>query len=139
VCEVDSFLAAYRRYGAAPLDARQSDAYVADAAVIARALGVNDPPCTVAQLRAELTDFRPELQGTRQARQAARFLLLEPPLPLAARPPYAVLAAAAVALLPVWSRWPLRVPLLPVSEAVLVRPAGQAITQLIRWSLSSAA
>jgi hypothetical protein len=29
--------------------------------------------------------------------------------------------------------------LLPVSEAVLVRPAGQAITQLIRWSLSSAA
>jgi uncharacterized protein (DUF2236 family) len=139
VCEVDSFLAAYRRYGGRPLDAQQADQYVAEAAVVARALGVNEPPCTVAQLRAELSDFRPELHGTRQARQAARFLLLEPPLPLAARAPYTVLAAAAVSLLPMWTRWPLRLPLLPVSEIVLVRPAGQAITQLIRWSLSSAA
>jgi uncharacterized protein (DUF2236 family) len=139
VCEVDSFLVAHRRYGATSLDAHQADQYVAQAAVVARALGVNDPPCTVAQLRAEFTEFRPELHGTRQARQAARFLLLEPPLPLAARAPYTVLAAAAVSLLPMWTRWPLRLPLLPVSEAVLVRPAGQAITQLIRWSLSSAA
>jgi uncharacterized protein (DUF2236 family) len=139
ICEVDSFLASYRRYGSAPLDADRADEYVRDTAVVARALGVNDPPSSVRQLRAEFVDFRPELHGTRQAREAARFLLLEPPLPLAARAPYTVLAAAAVSLLPVWARWPLRLPLLPVSEAVLVRPAGRAITQLIRWSLSTAA
>ena len=139
VCEVDSFLAAYRRYGAASLDNDQADEYVRDAAVVARALGVNDPPRNVRDLRAELVDFRPELHGTRQAREAARFLLLEPPLPLAARAPYTVLAAAAVSLLPMWTRWPLRLPLLPLSEAVLVRPAGHAMTQLIRWSLGSAA
>jgi len=39
-----------------------------------------------------------------------RFLLLNPPLPLVARPPYGVLAAAAVSLLPGWARRPLHLP-----------------------------
>lgn len=139
VCEVDSFLAAYQRYGSAPLSPADADAYVADTARVARSLGVNEPPTTVRDLRAELREYRPELRGTKEARDAARFLLLEPPLPLAARPAYAVLGAAAVALLPAWTRWPLRLPFLPVGETVLVRPAGAAITQLIRWSLTPAA
>ncbi len=139
ICEVDSFLASYRRYGAAELTDAQADQYVADMAVVAEALGVNHAPRSVRQLRGEFKDFRDELHGTAQARQAARFLLLEPPLPLAARPPYTVLAAAAVSLLPGWTRWPLRLPYLPVSETMLVRPAGAAITGLIRWSLTAAA
>ena len=44
--------------------------------------------------------YRPELASTPAAREAARFLLLTPPLPLPARAGYAGLAAAAVALLP---------------------------------------
>jgi uncharacterized protein (DUF2236 family) len=136
VCEVDSFLASYQRYGAEPLTADDADAYVRDAALVARKLGVNDPPRTVRELRAELREFRPELAGTTEAREAARFLLLEPPLPLAARAPYTMLSAAAVALLPAWTRWPLRLPFLPVSETLLVRPAGSVITQIIRWSLT---
>ncbi|MFN8022067.1 MAG: oxygenase MpaB family protein [Acidimicrobiales bacterium] len=139
VCEVDSFLAAHQRFGSEPLSPAEADAYVADTALVARQLGVNEPPTTVRDLRAELREYRPELRGTKEARDAARFLLLEPPLPLAARPAYTVLGAAAVALLPGWARWPLRLPFLPVSEAVLVRPAGAAITQLIRWSLTPTA
>lgn len=138
VCEVDSFLASYRRYGAGELTAAQADEYVADMAVVAGALGVNHPPTSVADLRNEFRDFRDELQGTKAAREAARFLLVDPPLPLAARPAYALLGTAAVALLPMWARWPLRLPYLPVSEAVLVRPAGAAVTRLIRWSLAPA-
>jgi len=138
ICEVDSFLAAYRRYGAQPLADAEADEYVEDMARVATALGVNHPPTTVAQLRREFEDFRPELQGTKAARDAARFLLVQPPLPLAARPAYALLASAAVALLPMSARWPLRLPYLPVSEAVLVRPAGAVVTRLIRWSLSPA-
>jgi uncharacterized protein (DUF2236 family) len=136
VCEVDSFLASYQRYGAEPLTSDDADAYVRDAALVARKLGVNDPPRTVRELRAEFREFRPELAGTTEAREAARFLLLEPPLPLAARAPYAMLTAAAVALLPAWTRWPLRLPFLPVSETLLVRPAGAVVTQIIRWSLT---
>ena len=139
ICEVDSFLASYRRYGAAELTDAEADQYVADMAVVAEALGVNHAPRSVADLRAEFKDFRDECQGTPEARQAARFLLLEPPVPLPARAPYAVLGAAAVSLLPGWTRWPLRLPYLPVSETMLVRPAGAAITGLIRWSLTAAA
>lgn len=136
ICEVDSFLASYQRYGAAPLSPADADQYVADMAVVAETLGVHHAPRSVADVRAELRDFRPELAGTKEAREAARFLLLEPPLPLPARPAYGLLAGAAVALLPAWTRWPLRLPFLPVSETVLVRPAGAAVTGLIRWSLS---
>lgn len=136
ICEVDSFLASYQRYGAASLTAAEADQYVADMAVVASALGVNHPPASVRDLRAEFAEFRPELAGTREAREAARFLLLEPPVPLPARPAYGLLAAAAVSLLPAWTRWPLRLPLLPVSERLAVRPAGAAVTGVIRWALT---
>ena len=54
-------------------------------------------PITRLRLRAEFVEFRSELKGTQAARDAARFLLVEPPLPLAARPAYALLATAALA------------------------------------------
>jgi uncharacterized protein (DUF2236 family) len=136
VAEVDSFLRTYQRYGATPLDAAGRDGYVADTARVARALGVVDPPESEAELAAELAAFRPELKGTRDARAAARFLLLRPPLPVIARAPYAVLAGAAVASLPGWARRPLRVPRLPLTEAAVVRPAGSAIVRTLRWALT---
>lgn len=139
ICEVDSFLTAYHRYGATPLSDEEADEYVADMARVASALGVDHPPVTVAQVRGEFRNFRGELKGTKAAREAARFLLVQPPLPLAARPAYGLLAASAVALLPMSARWPLRLPYLPVSEAVLVAPAGAALTRLIRWSLTPVA
>ena len=78
--------------------------------------GCVDPPTTVAELRATIEGYRPELESTAAAREAARFLLVHPPLPLAARPGYAALAAGAVAMLPRWARRPLRLPWLPVTE-----------------------
>jgi uncharacterized protein (DUF2236 family) len=137
VAEVDSFLAAHQRYGAAPLDAAEQDGYVEDTARVARALGVLDPPTTVAELRETLESYRPELRGTTEAREAARFILVHPPVPLAARPAYGVLTAAAVGLLPSWSRWPLRLPYLPLAESTMVRVAGSGLTRTIRWALAS--
>jgi uncharacterized protein (DUF2236 family) len=133
--EVDSFLRAHRRYGARPLEAAGYDAYVADAARVAEALGVREPPRDVAQLAACLDGYRPELRGTPQARDVARFMLLHPPLPWAARAPYAVLASNAVALMPLWTRLPLRLPYLPVVEETGVRLAGLGLTRAIRWAM----
>ena len=135
LAETDSFLVAYKRYGQRTLSHAQADSYVEDAAVIARKLGVTEPPLTVRMLHDQLRAFRPEMRGTDAAREAARFLLIDPPLPLAARPAYLALSASAVALLPAWTRWPLRLPFLPVSEKLVIRPAGQAITEVIRWSM----
>lgn len=137
IAEVDSFLRAHQRYGAAPLDAAGRDGYVADTARVATALGVADPPRTEAELAHRIARFRPELRSTEAARDAARFLLITPPLSLLARAPYGVLAAAAVALLPGWARLPLRLPYAPALEATAVRMAGGALVGGIRWALSA--
>jgi uncharacterized protein (DUF2236 family) len=136
VAEVDSFLTTYQRYGSEALTAEECDAYVSDMAFVARKLGVIDPPETTADMAAQLACYRPELRGTAQARSAARFILLRPPLPLVARPGYAALASAAVASLPVWARWPLRLPYLPLTEETVVRAAGSGIVRAIRWALT---
>ena len=134
IAEADSFLRAHTRFGAQRLDQAGRDGYVADLARIGAELGVPDPPRTEAELTARIASYRSELAGTAQAREAARFLLLTPPLPAIARPPYAVLAAAAVSLLPGWARRPLLLPRLPVTEAALVRPAGHVLAHAIRWA-----
>ncbi len=138
IAEADSFLRAHQRYGAAPLDQKGRDGYVAEMAVIATNLGVLDPPRTERELAQRLKAFRPELSGSPEARDAARFLLLTPPLPLAARAPYGVLAATAVAMLPLWARRPLLLPYFPPVEMTVVRTVGRALVGGIRWVLPAA-
>lgn len=134
--ETFSFLRAHERYGARPLDASGYDAYVADTARVAEALGVIAPPRDRRELSERLTAYRPELHATPEARSAARFLLLRPPLPLAVRPFYGGLAANAVALLPTWARDMLWLPRLPLVDDLAVRPTGQALTRTIRWAMT---
>ncbi len=134
VAEIDSFLAAHDRYGADRLVGADRDRYVAETARVAEEFGIPDPPRTERQLGDRLRAFRPELRGTPAARGAARYLLVQPPMPLAVRPAYGVLAAGAVALLPVWTRRHLRLLWLPTVEAAAVRPAGEAITRALRWA-----
>lgn len=136
VAEVDSFLRAHQLYGEQPLDAAGCDAYVAQAAVVARKLGGIDPPTDVASLERALAGYRHELRGTRAARDAARFLLVHPPLPIPARMPYGALAGAAVAMLPRWTRRPLGLPYAPPVEATVVRASGHAMVRAIRWALA---
>ena len=139
IAEIDSFLVAHQLYGAKPLDQQGRDDYVADTARVAAALGVVDPPRTEAELKQRISDYRPELTGSAAARDAAKFLLLTPPLSLLARPPYGILAATSVAMLPGWARSPLRLPYLPPVEATAVRVAGRTLVGGIRWVLDSGA
>lgn len=140
LAEIDSFLAAYQRYGTGgQLDQDERDLYVADTAVIATKLGVEDAPRSERELRQQLAAYRPELAGTPAAREAARFLLFPRPMPVAARLPYTALAGAAVGLLPVWARWPLRLPYLPATEATVGRLAGRGIVAGIGWALAPTA
>lgn len=138
IAEVDSFLQAYQRYGAAPFDQEGRDGYVADTARVAEALGVVDPPRTEEQLRQRISQYRPELRGTAAAREAARFLLLTPPLPLVMRGPYGVLAATSISLLPGWARAPLWLPYVPPVEATVIKMAGNIVVGGIRWVMTAA-
>ena len=115
------------RYGAEPLEGADRDRYVAQVGEVARALGVSAPPTTERGLRDQLALVP---IGTARHRprpaSAARYLLLQPPLPLAARPAYGLIAGAAVALMPAWTRLPLRLPWLPVPRRWRCAPPARS-------------
>jgi uncharacterized protein (DUF2236 family) len=134
ITEVDSFLVAHRRYGRVRLSAEQQDRYVADLAIIGERLGATDLPRTKAGLRDALDAYRPELVADGQAREAVRFLLA-PPIPLVARPPYAVLLGGAIGLLPPWARSMLRLPSPPMTDRLALRPANVALLGALGWAL----
>lgn len=139
IAEVDSFVAAHRVFGGTKLTDADYDGYVDDMARIAEELGVPDAPRSMHEVREALAAYRPELRSSEEARDAARYLLLTPPLPVVVRPPYGLLAAAAVSLMPAWTRLPLRLPWLPLSERALVRPAGATLVSTLRWALAPTA
>jgi uncharacterized protein (DUF2236 family) len=135
VAEVWSFLHAFQSYAGAPLTDDEADTYVAQANRAATLLGATDLPTTVSELEATLTAYRPELESTPAAREATRFMLLNPPVPLLARPGYALIAAGGVALLPPWARRALMLPLPAPGLAVAAR-AGAVSTGLVRWGMA---
>jgi uncharacterized protein (DUF2236 family) len=135
VAEVDSFLSAYQTFGEYPLTPADADGYVADMAVVARKMGIPAPPTSVQGLRDQLNSFRKELRSTPESRDAAKYLLLEPPLDAPSRVVYTTLCAAAVSTLPVWARADLRLPWLPVTERFAFRPLGTAISKVLRWAM----
>jgi uncharacterized protein (DUF2236 family) len=134
VTEVDSFLAAHRVYGRSRLSRSDADRYVAEMAEVARRLGGRDVPVDVAELRAWLQSVRPELRLTAQARDAVRFILL-PPLPLTARPGYALVSSASIGLLPAWAQRMLWLPSLPPVDRLAVRPAMRSILGVLDWAV----
>jgi uncharacterized protein (DUF2236 family) len=138
VAEAWSFLTAYQRYAADPLMPAESDRYVEQAARVARLLGATDVPTDVAGLLAALEGYRPVLRATSAAQDAARFLLLDPPLPWTARPGYGLIASGGVAILPGWVRRELR---LPVSDTVAGAAGllGLVGTRTVRWAMAGVA
>jgi uncharacterized protein (DUF2236 family) len=138
VAEAYSFLTAHQRYALQPLTAAEADTYVVQSALVASRLGATGLPTTVADLRAALTEYRPELEATAEARDAARFLLLDPPLPWVARPGYGLIATGGVAVLPGWARRALRLPVAGPGMR-LASGAGRVGTAAVRWAMAGVA
>ncbi len=134
VAEVDSLLRAHQRYGRRPLSPDEADRYVDDMAEVAIRLGSDVPPRTVAGMRSWLRGMRDQLDIGDQARDTCRFLISPPKLPLAARGPYTMVAAAAIGLLPTWARVELRVPPLPLVDRLAVIPAAKLLVGTLGWA-----
>lgn len=130
VAEIDSFLRGYQALSGR-LSATAADQYVAQCAEIAERLGVVAPPRSVEALDAALDDFRSELVPSDAARDVARFLLREPPLPVWARPGFGLLARGGITLLHPWAR-----ELLRLSDPVAGLVAGKAGVGAVRWALA---
>lgn len=138
VAEAWSFLTAYQRFADSPLTDDEADTYVEQAALVARRLGATEVPTTVHALAATIEAYRPALRATEAARDAARFLLLDPPLPWAARPGYGLIAAGGVATLPAWVRRDLRLPV-PEVAARAAGVLGLVGTRTVRWAMAGVA
>jgi uncharacterized protein (DUF2236 family) len=127
---VDSFLAAYRAYGAAPLGKDQADRLVAEQARLGELMGACPLPRTSDSL-AEWVRSHPDLAPSPGASEAVRFLR-RPPLPPAILAAYGVLFRAAAAILPP-----------EVSRVVGVYPlpgdreVGRVAVRLLRLTLGS--
>lgn len=134
VAEIRSFLAAHQRFGKRPLDAAEADRYVAQAGLAAGKLGVPEPPTSVAEMEACLESYRPELERTPAAVEAADFLLRTPPLPWFAKPGYAMLAAGGLHTMPTWAREMLGLRLAD-ALAPMGGPLGSLGTVTVRWAL----
>jgi len=133
--EVDSFLAAFRRYGP-EIRAAEADQYVAEMAGLGRRLGAIDVPETEADLRDWIASV-PGLAVSADARDAVRFLVL-PNLPVRMLPTYGVVAAAAIDLLPGTTRRALGLVPLPLVDPLIVRPTAAALLGLLGWALGPA-
>jgi uncharacterized protein (DUF2236 family) len=129
--EIDSFLVAYQRYGAG-LSAADADRYVEEMSVVALALGADPVPEDAASLRELLAAT--ELRATSEARDALRFLML-PPMPLSVRPTYALIAGAAVDLLPLRAQLELRFVVPPFAGPLVLRPSLRAVLGTLRWAV----
>ncbi len=127
----DSFLATHLVWGGdIPGGA---DAYVFDWARAVEPLGLADPPRSSDGLADQLRGFDAVLEGGRLAREVARFVL-NPPLPLATRPAYALLAAGAVSTLTARQRRLLGLPSVP---SLATRPAVRGLLAGMRLALGS--
>lgn len=133
--EIDSFLRAYLAYGPRKVSREEADAYVAQSAIPARLLGVSDAPQTVAELHGQLRDFRRDLIVTDSAREAADFVLHNPPVENSARFAFGLLTAGAVALLPTFARDLLDLRTSPKTVRYLYRPTGRIAAKGVRWAL----
>ncbi|HTT90206.1 MAG TPA: oxygenase MpaB family protein [Acidimicrobiales bacterium] len=128
----DSFLTAYRAYGAQHCPQALADEYVAEQVRAGRLLGASPLPETATALTKWLITH-PALGPSPGSAEAVRFLR-RPPLPVGVRPAYGLLFRAAVATIPE-----------RVLKAIGVRARpgdfeiGQATVRALRWALGASA
>jgi uncharacterized protein (DUF2236 family) len=138
--EVASFLASARRYGPGRLAQAERDRYLEETAAVALALGATWVPRSEAELEAYFGRVRPALYAGRQAIEARDFLLRGVARRPRDRAVHALVAAAAVSVLPEWARAELRIPRVaaidPALDILVVGPAVRAFCAAVRWTVA---
>ncbi|NHB84797.1 DUF2236 domain-containing protein [Tessaracoccus sp. HDW20] len=137
VAETQSFLASYQAFGPARLGPGEADAYVASAAPVGELLGAVDLPRTEADLLAVIDAYRPELRVSPAARDTVDFILRTPPVPWPGKLGYWMLAAGAVATLPVWARQMLDLPTSRWFDRLVGLPLGRFATRVAGWAIAT--
>ncbi|MBY8827737.1 oxygenase MpaB family protein [Hephaestia mangrovi] len=133
VCEVTSFLAAWRRYGEPGMTAADQDRYVAEMMRIATPLGANPVPSNRQEAARLIERMRPSLVADTRTREVAGLLLRQRPARLAIAPFQAITFRAAVDLLPGWARR-MHGFADPLAARPLVRAGTFGLAEAVRWA-----
>ncbi|MDO1559699.1 oxygenase MpaB family protein [Brevundimonas sp. 2R-24] len=132
VTEVSSFLDAWMRYAEPRMSLADQDAYFAEMARIAEALGADPIPHTRGEADALIQSFRSELRSDARTKEVASLVLRQtvgqPAVDLAAR----IIMQAGLDLLPPWARTMHRQPT-PLPKP-LVRAGAATTAGFIRWA-----
>jgi len=133
VAETTSFLDAWMRYVEPAMPGAQQDAYFAEMAQIALALGADPVPRSRAEARALIDRYRPQLLCDERTREVARLVLGQRPNHLLGAPLQALVMQAGVDQLPGWARRMQGLPA-PLISRPLVRGATLGVAQTLRWA-----
>ncbi len=131
-CEASMFLAAYQRYGRVRLSASEANDYVGEMAQLARDLGGEDPPTTVAQLWRQINSFRPELRLSADGREARSFVAEGFVQGWSQTRAHRFAVRSSYGILPDWAREQLGVTVSPLVSRALVTPATHALCAVVR-------
>lgn len=135
VCEMYSYLRAYRRYVEPRLDTATQDRYYDEVAQVAERLGARDVPRSRAAVADYLTGMQPWLVCDARVHDILHFLRTAPPPTAAARPFARLLFQASAELLPAWAQSLTGLRSYGRLRSALVRPGIRGLAPLVRWSL----
>ena len=137
-CEVSMFLGGYQHFGALAITGAQADAYVKEMAQLARDLGAENPPTSVAELRATLESFRPELRLCPAATTARDFVAHGVARGAQQRVAYWLLMYSSFTLMTPWARDMLGVSVNPGLNRLVLRPVTAVLCAALRVAVPPA-
>ena len=137
VCEVTSFMAAYRRYAVRPLMPGETDRYFGEMTAVAERLGASEIPRSGREIRAYYEHVRPELAAGDESAELMDFLHRPIGSDPVTRSAHALLVEAAQAQLPGWARELHGIALPPGADLFLIRPWTWSLLEALRLSLGS--
>jgi len=130
------FLEAYIRFVAPRMSRAEQDAYFAEVAGTARALGADPVPVSRSEAEALLDRFRRELRSDARTRRVRDLILGAPINHPAAAPVQALLMKAAIDVLPADAR-----AMHGLSGSIITRPAltlaTTGLSRTLRWALTA--
>ena len=127
---MDSFLRAHQNYSKAPIPGG-ADGYVRLWAKSVEPLGLTSAPQSEAELVATLDRYRPQLRADERAKSVIHWIK-KAPLPMAAKPVYALLFQAALASLPKDLQEMIGLKALPMT---FLRPVVTSLLRFMRFAI----
>lgn len=135
VCEMYSYLRAYRRYVNPKLPIVDQDRYYDEVAIVADRLGAKNVPRSRAAVSRYFQHMRPLLVCDARTRDILRFLRTAPPPNPASTPFARLLFQASVELLPAWAQQMTGYAKSAWLRSARVRPSVQSLAPLLRWGM----